>query len=421
MKSVVALVDCNSFYVSCERVFRPELKGKPVVVLSNNDGCIVSRSSEVKALGVEMGIPAFKIEDLIRKKEIYAFSSNYSLYGDLSARVMNVLSHFTPEMEVYSIDEAFLDLSGFPETGLAEYGRTIKQTVEKWTGIPVSIGIGETKVLAKIANRLAKKFKKTGGVLNLTGSPDLDKVLGMVAVEDVWGIGRQHTKLLRRYGIATALDLRNADDGWVKKHLTIVGLRLVKELRGEPCIVSEDAFAPRKQICVSRSFGKYVTTLREMEEAIATYTERASEKLRSDGSAAGVVMVFMMTNRFREGPQYAQSTTVEMPVPTFCTQELIKYTMEGTRRLFRMGFRFNKAGVILAELVPENEIQMNLFDTIDREKSSRLMEAIDRINGGMGKSTLKFAVAGMNQDWKTKFTRRSPRYTTSWDEIPVAG
>jgi DNA polymerase V len=300
MKPVIALVDCNNFYASCERVFNPKLRNKPVVVLSNNDGCVVARSDEAKALGIPGGIPAFKIDHLLRSGEVFACSSNYALYGDMSRRVMETLLHFTPGIEVYSIDEAFLNLSGFARGSLADYGRLIRRTVIRWTGIPVSIGIAETKALAKIANRLAKKSPKAEGVLDLTASLYQEKALAVTDVEDVWGIGRRYAKFLKKHGIETALDLRNAEDSWVKKHLSVVGLRLVKELRGVPCISLEVDLPAKKEICVSRSFGKPVTSVWEMREAVAMYATRAGEKLRMECSAAGVIMVFMMTNRFRE-------------------------------------------------------------------------------------------------------------------------
>jgi len=420
MDSVVALVDCNNFYASCERVFAPGLEGKAVVVLSNNDGCVVARSNEAKTLGIAAGIPAFKIDRLIRSGEAYACSSNYSLYGDMSRRVMETLSYFTPNMEVYSIDEAFLDLSGLASGTLEKYGRTIRRTVMRWTGIPVSIGIAETKVLAKIANRLAKKSPKAGGVLNLTASPYRDRALASIPVEKIWGVGRQYARFLRRHGIETALDLRNAEDSWVKKHMSVVGLRLVRELRGTPCLSLEECPPAKKEICVSRSFGKPVTARSELEEAVAAYTTRAGEKLRRQRSAAGALMVFMMTNRFRDEPQYCTSTVRELPVPTACTQELIRYALGATGEIYRTGYRFNKAGVVLAALVPDDQIQTDLFDTKNREASDRLMQALDTVNARMGRNTLTYAAAGVKQDWRTRFHRRSPRYTTRWGELAEA-
>ena len=419
--SLFALVDCNNFYVSCERVFNPRLEGKPVVVLSNNDGCVVARSNEAKELGIPAGIAAFQIEHLIRSGQVFAFSSNYTLYGDLSRRVMEILARFTPEVEVYSIDEAFLDLSGFPDRDMTAYGREIRATVRKWTGLPISVGVGETKVIAKIAQRIAKKSPATGGVLNLAGSPFLDDALARTAVEAVWGIGRSHTKFLTRNGILTALDLRGADLAWVKKHMGIVGVRLAEELRGKSCLSLELARPAKKAITVSRSFGRLVTTLEGMCEALSLYTIRAAEKLRSGRLAAGAMMVFLMTNRFRDEPQYSNSATIEFPVPSDATDELIAYALRCLRGIYRKGYRFYKAGVILAGLVPSNQIQLDLFDTRDRNRDRRLMRALDTVNARMGAGALTFAAAGIERPWKTKFNKRSPRYTTRWEELARVG
>ncbi len=415
--SAVALVDCQCFYVSCERVFDPKLEGKPVVVLSNNDGIVVAASREAKAMGFMLGVPFFQIRDRIDAGEAHAFSSNYTLYGDFSRRVMETLSQFTPNMEIYSIDEAFLDLSGFAGTDLDAYGREIQRTVRKWTGIPVSIGIGETKVLAKIAQQLAKRSDRAGAVLNLAGSPWRERALEQTGVGDIWGIGHQYTKFLMARGIETALALARTEDSWVKKHLTVVGLRLVRELRGEQCIGMEFAPPAKQEICISRQFGAYITTLEGMNEAVASYTTRAAEKLRRQHSAAGAVMVFIMTNRFKDEPQCADSAVLELPVASDSTDELIHYALAGTSRLFRPGYRFNKAGVILTDLVPADQVQLDLFDVKDRDGSRRLMRALDTVNARMGARTLRFAVSGVKRPWRTQFKRRTPRYTTRWEEL----
>ena len=415
----VALIDCNNFYASCEQVFDPKLVGKPVVVLSNNDGCVVARSKEAKALDIPAGIPVFKIADLVRSKGIQLRSSNYALYGDMSQRVMETLALFTPEMEVYSIDEAFLNLSGFERRSLTDYGREIHKTVRQWTGIPVSVGIAETKTLAKIANRCAKRSSKTCGVLNLTGSPYLEEALKRTSVEKVWGVGSRYAAFLRKHGIKTALDLRNAEDSWIRKHMTVMGLRTVWELRGIPSISMELSPSAKKGMCVSRSFGEPVESLADMEEAVATYTSRAAEKLRKEGSVAGAIMVFMMTNRFKDEPQYIKSTIAELPVPVNCTQELIRYALKCVKHIFREGYRFKKAGVLLTEIRPQQQVQMNLFDTKDRETSKQTMKALDRINSRMGADTLKYAAVGLKKPWQTRFERRSPRYTTNWGELAV--
>jgi len=417
--NVVALVDCNNFYASCERVFNPKLRDKPIVVLSNNDGCVVARSSEVKALGVPLGKPVFQIEDIIRKHDIRVFSSNYALYGDLSQRVMQTLAGFAPEIEVYSIDEAFLDLRGFENRDLTAYGREMRETVLRCTGLPVSVGIAETKTLAKIANRLAKRSPKTRGVLDLTGSPYREKALELTDVGNIWGVGRRYARFLKKRGIMTALDLSRQADAWVKKHMSVVGLRTVRELRGLPTISMELSPAAKQQICVSRSFGKPVRTLADMEEAVATYTSRAGVKLRKEKSAAGTVMVFMMTNRFRDEPQYVKSTIIGLPVATDCTQELITYALKGVRSIYRTGFRFKKAGVVFGDIRPANQVQMDMFDTKDRTGAKRIMRALDSINAGMGAGTLKYAAEGIGQRWRTKFEKRSPCYTTRWEELPV--
>jgi DNA polymerase V len=350
---------------------------------------------------------------------VHVFSSNYTLYGDLSRRVMETLSLFAPKLEVYSIDEAFLDLSGFGRIDLAVYGRRIRDTEKRWTGIPVSVGVAETKTLAKIATRFAKRSSKADGVLNLAGSPHLDRALAATAVGDIWGVGRQYAKFLAARGVATALDLRDASDAWVKKHMGVVGLRMVKELRGTPCLEMDQCPPPKKEICVSRSFGKLVTTRTGVREAVATYATRAAEKLRKQRSAAGALMVFMMTNRFRDEPQYSNSAVLEVPVPTDSTSELIGFALRAADSVYREGFRFYKAGVVLVDLVPADAIQTDLFYTRDFEGSKRLMDALDRVNAGFGPGALTFAATGLSRPWQTKFNRRSPRYTTRWDELPV--
>jgi DNA polymerase V len=415
--SLFALVDCNNFYVSCERVFDPRLAGRPVVVLSNNDGCVVARSNEAKELGIPAGIAAFQIEHLFRSGQVAALSSNYTLYGDLSRRVMETLARFSPHIEVYSIDEAFLDLSGFTGLDMTAYGREIRATVKKWTGLPISAGIGETKVIAKIAQRIAKKSPKTCGVLNLAGSPFLDDALARTEVEDIWGIGRSYAKFLRSHGIENALAFRGAELSWVKKHMGIVGVRMVQELRGVSCLGLETVAPAKKAVTVSRSFGKLVTTFEGLCEGLSLYTIRAAEKLRRGRLAAGAMMVFIMTNRFRDEPQYSNSATIEMPVPTDATDELIAYALRCLGGIYRKGYRFYRAGIILMDLVPADQIQTDLFDTRDRARDRSLMRTLDSVNAHMGAGTLTFAAAGIVRPWKTKFKRKSPRYTTRWEEL----
>lgn len=418
--ALIALVDCNNFYASCERVFDPKLEGKPVVVLSNNDGIVVARSNEAKALGIGMGVPEFQIRHLIRHHDVQVFSSNYVLYGDMSQRVMETLALFTTDLEVYSIDEAFLSMSGFTSRNLTEYGRTIGTTVKRWTGIPVSIGIAETKTLAKVAARVAKRTKDVAGVFDLTACRDRDALLAETAVENIWGIGPNYARLLKGHGIQTALDLRGADDHWIRKHMGVVGARIVQELRGVSCLLLEECPAPKQGITVSRSFGRPVTRLAEMKEAVAFYTGRVAEKLREEKLAATVLTVFLTTNTFKDEPQYSNAVSINLPVATDSTSDLFRYALQGMARIYREGYRYNKAGVVLTALVPANQVQGNLFDHQDRERSSRLMGVLDRLNDQMGAGTLRYAAEGMTQRWKARFERRSPSYTTNWRDLPVA-
>jgi len=419
-KEIFALVDCNNFYASCERVFSPKLEGRPVVVLSNNDGCVVARSNEAKALGIGMGVPAFEIEEIIRKNSVEVFSSNYALYADMSSRVMETLSAFTPDIEVYSIDEAFLNLAGFncsPSTSLrTDYGRKIWRTVKQWTGMPVTVGIARTKTLAKIANRVAKKSAKANGVLDLTDSPYLDKVLAETPVEKVWTVGIRTALKLKGAGIKTALALRDADIGWIRQKFGVVGVRTVYELRGISCYPLEQNPPVKKSIAVSRMFGKPVESIEELKEAIASYASRAGEKLRGQGLAAGVMTVYVTTSRFIEN-RYFNSHTVEFAVATSDTIELIRNACRCIDRLYRKGCAFKKCGIIFNALVPENQAQKGLFDNVDRLKSQRLMRVIDSINTRLN-SPLQWAAEGLAQSWKVKFKRRSCRYTTRWDELP---
>lgn len=419
MPPIFALVDCNNFYASCERVFNPRLEGKPIVVLSNNDGCVVARSNEAKALGIAMGVPEFQIRPLLRAHRVQVFSSNYTLYGDLSQRVMETLEQFSPNVEISSIDEAFLSVSGFTSRNLTEYGRIVRTTVKRWTGIPVSVGIAETKTLAKIANRVAKRTPDTDGVFDLLACSDRDTLLGTVAVADVWGIGPSYARLLTQHGITTALQLREADERWIRRHMGIVGVRLVAELRGRSCLDLDACPAPKQGITCSRSFGRSVCTLAEMEEAVSSYISRAAEKLRGEGLAATLLTVFLMTNAFTNEPQYRNSVTYSLPVGTDTTSELIRAALHGLRTIYRDGYRYKKAGVMFTALVPASQVQPDLFDHQDRPRSKRLMTALDAINDRWGAGTLQYAASGLTKAWKTQFHRRSPTYTTDWDELPV--
>jgi len=420
MPLLFALVDCNNFYVSCERVFDPKLEGKPVVVLSNNDGIVVARSNEAKALGIKMGVPEFQIRHLIRRYNVQVLSSNYALYGDMSQRVMDTLAQFTPNLEVYSIDEAFLSLSGFTSRDLTDYGRTIRTKVKRWTGIPVSIGIAETKTLAKVAAWRAKRCKDAAGVFDLTACQDRDVLLASIPAEDIWGIGPNYARLLTLHGIQTALDLRMADDHWIRKRMGVVGARIVQELRGVSCLPLEECPAPKQGITVSRSFGRPVTTVAEMKESVAFYTSRAAKKLREERLAVTVLTVFLTTNTFKDEPQYSNAATIKLPVATDSTSDLLRYALPGVERIFREGYRYKKAGVMLTALVPASQVQVDLFDHQDRDRSRRLMRTLDGLNDCIGAGTLRYAAEGMTQHWKARFERRSPAYTTNWRDLPVA-
>lgn len=410
MSRSIALVDSNNFYVSCERVFDPKLEGRPVIVLSNNDGCAVARSNEAKALGIKMGTPAFQIRDLIEKHQIQVFSSNYALYGDLSNRVMQTLQNFTPEIEVYSIDEAFLGLTEEVSDHALSLMRT---TVKRWTGIPVSIGLAPTKTLAKIANRIAKKGEGTY-ILR-----DPDQVLENLPVGEVWGIGRQSTQKLTAHGITTALKLKQADLAWIKRQMGIVGVRIVNELRGINCLPLELIPQPRKSCCVSRSFGYPVTDLQDLREAIATHTARAAYKLRRDNLSASLLTVFIATNRFNTDlPYYRNSGTVGLSAPTNHTMTLTKAALKALGPLYREGDHYQKAGVLLTELTPAHQIQQDLFiNSKSCEKGRRLMEVMDALNSQLGAGTVRCAAEGFEQQWQTRADMRSPRYTTRWDEL----
>jgi len=417
MKCIFALVDCNNFYVSCERIFEPSLEGRPVVVLSNNDGCVVSRSNQAKRLGIGMGVAFFKVKDLADKHGLVALSSNYTLYADMSRRVMETLCNFTPEVEVYSIDEAFLNLSGLGDNP-ADYARTIRRTVKQWTGMPVSIGIAETKTLAKIANRIAKRSPEAAGVLELTGQADIDEALAQTGVEHIWGVGIKTCIKLKRAGIKTALALRGADIEWMRRRFGVTGVRTVYELRGMSCYELEEQPPAKKGITVSRMFGRKVETVEELKEAIASYASRAGEKLRDEGLAAGAMTVFVMTSRFVEPrKRYFNSHGVNFPTATNYTPELIEYATRIVQRLYKKGFLYTKAGLILGDLAPEGKVQGNLFDRADRQKSRKLMRAVDAVNLKLPDNRLVWAAEGIDQDWRTKFAKRSKRYTTQWDEL----
>jgi len=414
--AIFALVDCNNFYVSCERVFNPKLEDKPVVVLSNNDGCIISRSNEAKALGIKMAVPFFEVRDLIQKAGVQVYSANFTLYGDLSRRVIDTLAQFTPEYEVYSIDEVFLNLSGFERAGLTGYARQIVATVKQWTGIPISIGIASTKTLAKLANRLAKKRPELGGVMDWTAVFDPEKELSQIDVRDIWGIGPSNERKLKEWGLHTVLQLRDADDKWILKRMGVVGQRIVFELREISCLPLEMVRSPRKSVVCSRSFGKPVENLKELKEAVAEFTSQAAETLREDRLSTGCLTVFFITRPHSEQAQ-TRSSTVELPVATDSTPELIRHALQETEKIFFPGGVFKKAGVVFSGLVPASEAQADIFDNQNRGRSKRLMGALDDLNARLGTGALRYAAAGLVQSWRMKSSHRSKRYTTRWNEL----
>jgi DNA polymerase V len=422
-KHVFALVDCTSFYVSCERAFSAALHNKPTIVLSNNDGCIVALDSRAKHLGLRRGQPLFKQRELIARHGVQVFSSNYSLYQDMSARVMNVLAGFSSRLEVYSIDEAFVELSDLLIEDFTEFGRTIKARILQYTGIPVRVALAPTKCLTKIACELLKSEPQYQDVLDLTlfTGQQLDAGLAQVVIEDVWGIGPKYARFLRNYGVTTARDLRDANEKWIRKHLTIVGARIQAELRGTACLPLEVTRPPKQSIICSKSFGKEITSQAAMEEAVCTYTARAAEKLREQDSLAGRITVFLRTNAFHEdAPQYSNSFTIDLPSPTAFTPELFKYALKGLHAMYEKEYSYKKAGVELSRITPLPVVQPDLFgevSLIGHYSQSHLMAVVDAINRIFGRDTLSFAVQGMARDWRMRQTMLSQRFTTRWDEL----
>lgn len=417
----IALIDVNNFYVSCERVFNPKLEGRPVVVLSNNDGCAVARSNEVKVLGVKMGQPWFQLKDLARKHGIVAYSSNYALYADMSNRVMSILAMFSPNQEIYSIDECFLDLSGFRRTNHADYGQRIRKRIKQWTGLPVCVGIGSTKTLAKLANHIAKKNPEFNAVCDLN-SLSLEQQADWfqrIEVGEIWGIGRRLAPRLHEIGIKTVLDLKTASPSQLRARFSVVMEKIIREINGTACIELEEINPPKKQIVSSRSFGIPVSDLASLEESVSLYISRAAEKLRRQQSFAGTVHVSIRTSPFNEKePYYANSMTIVLPRQTDDTRLLTKVALWGLRRIYRRSYKYQKAGVMLSELVSRQYRQIDLFGSIDTDtRASQLMRVMDQINARMGRGTLKLASEGFRQPWKMKQGNRSPNYTTNWNEL----
>jgi DNA polymerase V len=417
-----AIIDCNSFYAACERVFRPSLHGKPVVVLSNNDGCIVSRTDEAKALGIQMAGPYYEAKEILKKHRVAVFSSNYHLYGDMSWRVMETLRRLCQHVEVYSVDEAFADLDGIPPEEMHDYGLHLRNTVEQWTGIPVSVGIAPSKTLAKVANHIAKKNKAaTQCTVVLLTSSQIRYALENTPVREVWGVGFRSAEKLKGYGVDTAWGLRNMSEEWAHRNLGgVVGVRLIRELRGEPCIEMKDPLEKKKIIATTRMFGKPVFELRELREAIATYTARAAEKLRRQHCAAGIISVFVVTNDTPGSYQYdprSKGSYTTLPVATSLTNELIAHAVPLIEQLYQRGSKYLKAGVMLSGIVPDNAVQYNLFELPENGHLRELMNVVDNVNFSMRDDVIKFARAGTTRNWKMRQEMRSPRYTTRWDEL----
>lgn len=415
---MIALVDCNNFYASCERVFNPTLNGKPVVVLSNNDGCVIARSDEAKELGIEMGAPAFMNEEFFIKNKVQVFSSNYVLYGSLSNRVSQILATFTPAIEIYSIDEAFLDFNGREYFDLEKVGNDIKRIVQSSVGIPVSVGIAPSKTLAKMANRFAKKTKKHIGVHVLDSKEKIDEVLNFTEVKDVWGIGGQYTKLLLINGIKTAMNFVNTPEEWIRKEMKVVGQRTHNELKGIPCVELEELPPTKKNICIARGFGKLLTEKKDVEEALSNYVSMIAHKLRKAKLCTSFIHVFVHTNVFRKQDyQYSQGINIQLPVATSSSIELIHYAIKGLNKIFKAGYNYNKCGCIANDLIPENQIQYSMYDNVDRDRDKLLMNTLDSVNGRFGKDSVRLAVQGYEKKWKLRQEKLSPCYTTRIEDI----
>ena len=411
------LCDANNYFCSCERVFNPSLEGRPVVVLSNNDGCVIARSNEAKRLGIKMGDPHFQLRDLIRQHNIAVFSSNFVLYGDMSHRIASLLRKFVPATEVYSIDESFLDFTGMDESRLDELGHEIARTVKQHTGIPVSLGIAPTKTLAKIASKLCKQYPKLNGCCFMHRPEDIEKVLRKFPVEDVWGVGPRYAKMLRAHGIDTAWDFTQLPPEWVRKKMTVVGLRMWKELRGEPCIGFEQMPAAKQQIATTRTFAHDIADFEGLHQSVAQYVASCAAKLRKQNSVCGEVVVFILTNRHKENtPQYYESRLLKLSVPTDSTLELTKLATGLLKQVFRKGYAYKRAGVILSDIASKTGVQGDIFDQTDRDKHNRLMEAIDRLNASFGRHRVVTAAEGF-EPFKMDRNHLSDKFTTDWGQI----
>ena len=414
-----AIIDCNNFYASCERVFNPYLEKLPVIVLSNNDGCVIARSNEAKLLGIKMGEPAFKIKNIINQKNIQVFSTNFALYGDMSERVINTISTFDIPMEIYSIDEVFLDLSQFKRENIKNLLCDIKHRIKKWTGIPVSIGVAKTKTLAKAANYISKCSEEYNGIFVLNNF-NRKKILSCIPIEKIWGIGRKNNFFLKTYGIKTAYDFLKLDCAWIRKKMNINVEKTAKELRGVPCILIDDMPSTKKSICTSRTFGTMVESLSDLERSITMYITRCTEKLRKQSSCSSQGYIFIESNRFRKDlPYYSIGKTVNFSVPTSDTGEIISYLLKELRIIYKKGFKYKKAGVVLSGIIPDNIIQQSLFDKLDRNKTRKIMKSIDCINAAMGQDTIRYASQGYTKKYNLKQRRLSASYTTRWSQLLI--
>jgi len=417
-KNKIALVDCNSFYVSCERLFNPSINKKPVVVLSSNDGCVISRSVEAKALGIKMGEPYFKVKKIVKENDVKTFSTNFALYGDMSRRVMKTLKQFSPQMEIYSIDEAFLDLSSIKNENLLKHSYKIRKTILKWTGIPTSIGIATTKTLSKAANYIAKKEKS--GVIDLVNSKQTDALLSEIKINDVWGVGRQLTKFYIKNGINTAYDLKNTHNGWIKKNTNVFGSRTAMELKGIPCVQLEPHQEKRKNCSVSRSFGTKVTNLEDLNEAITTHCLNAAEKIRLDKQTVKKITVFIRTSPFQKKNYYANSQDIDLPIRTNDSIILIKQALNALENIYKKGYQYQKTGIIFSGLKDTDIYNKNLFSKINNEeKRIRLMKAIDYTNIKYGRHALSIAQAGFKKKWNTKKRYSSKIDTACFSFLPT--
>jgi DNA polymerase V len=415
MPKLFALLDCNNFFASCERVFNPALRNKPVVVLSNNDGCVIARSNEAKSVGIGMGEPFFKCRDRLVQHKVFVYSANFVLYGDISGRVMQTAAQFTPELEIYSIDEAFLHLE--KNSDPYDFVKFVRESVRRDTGMPVSIGVAATKTLSKMANHIAKN-NSVEGVFCLLEEKEIDRWLEKTPVEAIWGIGHQKADFLKRHGIENALQLKALPDVWIKKHLTVISLKTVWELRGIACLESQDNREDKKGISTSRTFGQDVSGLDQLSEAVAAYIANACEKLRDQQSVCGYVQVHIMTNRFKQDRYYANAGGTNLSPPTAYTPDLIAAAKHVLKGIYRPGYRYKKAGVVLSNLQPQSETQGFLFDPVyHNSRKQKLMDAVDRFNDRVNKGKIFMASQGIATSWDAKHSYQSKRFTTRWDEL----